>query len=198
MLLPFSQIAKGWEPFAFDLRKVSGIGPHENLDPWKLAAEFGLRVLGDFSCLERLPEEAKAHLRSLGTRKWSGGVHPVPLPDGTLLCILNPFHSRRRNKVTLMEEISHIHMDHVPSGVSHEIDGLRFRDYHANQEKEAYGIGSAALVPWQTLLPALKSGKTIEELSETYDVTADLIKYRIKITAASNLYNARERERRRS
>lgn len=100
--------------------------------------------------------------------------------------------------MTLMEEISHIHMDHVPSGVSYDVAGVRFRDYHGDQEKEAYGIGSAALLPWQTFLPALKAGKSIEELSEMYDVTTDLVKYRIKITAASNLYKARARERTKS
>ena len=61
--------------------------------------------------------------------------------------------------------------------------------------EEAYGIGSAALIPWQTFLPALKAGKSVHELSELYDVTTELINYRIKITAASNLYKARERER---
>jgi len=196
VLLPFSQIAKGWEPFAFDLRKVARVSLLENLDPWKLALEFGLHILDGLAALECLPSEVRAHLKGPGKHDWSGGVHPDPLNDGTLLCILNPFHSRRRNKVTLMEEISHILMDHVPSGVSYDMNGLRLRDYHENQEKEAYGIGSAALIPWQTFLPALKASKSIEELSEMYDVTTDLVQYRIKITAASNLYKARERARR--
>ena len=195
MLLPFSQIAKRWEPFASDLRKVARVPLLENVDPWKLAVEFGLHVLDGLAALEHLPSEVSAHLIGPGKHDWSGGVHPDPLEDGTLLCILNPFHSRRRNKVTLMEEISHILMDHVPSGVSYDMSGLRVRDYHEKQEKEAYGIGSATLIPWQTLLPALKAGKSVSELAETYDVSTDLINYRIKITAGSRLYKARERAR---
>lgn len=50
-----------------------------------------------------------------------------------------------------------IHMDHMPSGVSYEAEGLRVRDYHADQEKEAFGIGSAALLPWRTFFPALNA-----------------------------------------
>ena len=195
MLLPFSPIAKHWEPLANDLRKLACVGPDERLDPWKLAAEFGLRVLDGHAVLSQLPSEQRAYLGGTGKGKWSGGVYPIPLNDGTLICMLNPFHSRRRNKVTLMEEISHIHMDHVPSGVSYDAHGLRVRDYHEDQEKEAYGIGSAALLPWRTFFPALNAGKSVDELAEIFDVSPDLIVYRIKITAGSKLYKKRERER---
>lgn len=138
MLLPFSQIAKYWEPLADDLRKAAQVGPNETLDPWTLAEAFGLRVLEGRALLDKIPPEQRIHLTGRGKDKWSGGVYPIPLDDGTLICLLNPYHSSRRNKMTLMEEISHIHMDHVPSGVSYDAYGLRVRDYHAAQEKEAY------------------------------------------------------------
>ena len=195
LLLPFSQIARHWEPLADDLRRVAGVGPDERLDPWKLAPEFGLRVLEGNVVLSKIPTEHRNHLKGTGKGKWSGGVYPIPLEDGTLICMLNPFHSHHRNKVTLMEEISHIHMDHEPSGVSYDNYGLRVRDYHADQEKEAYGVGSAALLPWRTFFPAINAGRSVDELSEVFDVSPDLIEYRIKITAASNLYNKRKRER---
>lgn len=58
-----------------------------------------------------------AHLLGEGRHHWSGGVYPIPLPDGTYLCILNPTHSEHRNKITLMEEIAHQFLKHVPSRV---------------------------------------------------------------------------------
>lgn len=195
MLLPFSQTAKVWEPLADDLRRVARVRPDERLDPWKLAVEFGLRVLDGHSIINEIRSEERNHLKGVGKNKWSGGVYPVPLEDGTLICMLNPFHSHRRKKVTLMEEISHIHMDHIPSAVSYDGHGFRVRDYHEAQEKEAFGIGAAALLPWQMFLPALNAGKSIEQLADIFDVSADLIQYRIKITAGSNLYKKRERER---
>jgi hypothetical protein len=195
VLLPFSEAAKYWEPFADDLRRLAHVGPHEKLDPWRLAEHFGLRVLDGHSIINQIPHEQRIHLNGRGKDDWSGGVYPIPLEDGTLICMLNPFHSRRRNKMTLMEEISHIHMDHSPSGVSYEAHGLKVRDYHAAQEKEAYGIGSAALLPWRSFLTALKLGKSVTELAEMFDVSPELIQYRIKITAGSNLYNKKQRER---
>ena len=48
-------------------------------------------------------------------------------------------------------------------------------------EKDAYGVGAAALVPWEMLLPDMNRGAAIDELAELSDVTTDLITYRIKI-----------------
>ena len=112
------------------------------------------------------------------------------------MCILNPFHSFRRNKITLMEEISHIYLGHKPSGVTYAMDGVEVRDYHQNQEAEAYGVGAAALLPWQPFFNALKAGHTVVQLSEINDVTPDLIGYRIKTTGAYNLYRSRQARRR--
>jgi len=102
----------------------------------------------------------------------------------------------RRNKITLMEEIGHIHLRHAPSSLIPTADGLQARDYIKAQEEEAYGVGAAALIPWGTFFPALNVGRTIDELTESYDVTPELIQYRIKITGASRLYQARQRAQR--
>ena len=192
MFLPFSHRAKIWEPIALELRAISKTALHAKLDPWVLAPELGLAVFDDHSVLNSLPPEFKAYLYGSGKQKWSGGVHPEPNADGTLLCILNPLHSSRRNKITLMEEIAHIYLDHVPSGVQYDHDGIKFRDYNEAQEQEAYGVGAAALLPWQTFFKVLNTGKTIDEVSATYDVTTDLVRYRIKVTGASNLYKSRQ------
>ncbi|MFO0701993.1 ImmA/IrrE family metallo-endopeptidase [Nitrospira sp. BLG_2] len=193
-MLPFSEDAKYWEPLAAELRKVARVGANEKLDPWKLAGAFGLQVLDVHALLDKIPSHHGSHLKGHGRDKWSGGVYPIPLDDGTLICMLNPFHSRRRNKVTLMEEVSHIHMDHEPSGVSYDSHGLLVRDYHAKQEKEAYGIGAAALLPWKAFFYALNAGKSVEEMAEIFEVSSDLIQYRIKITGGSNLYRKRRRD----
>ena len=37
-------------------------------------------------------------------------------------------------------------------------------------EKDAYGVGAAALAPWETLFPAMNRGVPIDELGELYDV----------------------------
>lgn len=195
MLLPFSQRAKTWEPIAVELRQIVRVNGHKQLNPWDLAPEVALKVLDGHAILKHLPAAMQFHLRGAGKDRWSGGVYPHPLPDGDLVCILNPFQSHRRNKITLMEEIVHIYLDHMPSGVACAVPGVEVREYHKDQEEEAYGVGAAALLPWQAFFKALNVGQTIEELAELHNVAPELVEYRIKITGASNLYKSRQRTR---
>jgi len=192
---PFSKRGKAWEPLAVGLRRLVKVGADDLLDPWLLAAKVGLTVMDGHAAISNLSREEQAHLLGAGSDDWSGGVYPMPLPDGTRLCILNPKHSRRRNKITLMEEISHTYLKHKPSGLVLVSDGIQVRDYNKSQEEEAYGVGAATLLPWQTFFRALNSGHTVEKLAEDYDVTTALVTYRIKITGAYNVYQSRQRRR---
>jgi IrrE N-terminal-like domain len=129
---------------------------------------------------------------------WSGGVHPKPMPDGTLLCLLNPLQSPLRHKSTLMEEVSHVYLDHETSRVQYLADGVSFRDYNKIQETEAFGVGAAALLPWVPFFKAIHTGKTSFQLSAAFKVTRELVEYRIKITGATNLYKARQKSGKKS
>lgn len=193
LFLPFSIQAKRWEPHALALRGLAMVSGQVLLDPWQLAPKVGLRVFDGRQAMQLLSEEDRSHLLCQANDEWSGGVFPVQLPDGSFLCILNPNHSRRRSKITLMEEIVHTHLKHVPSKVMAQGDGLRFRDYVPGQEREAYGIGAAALLPWTTFFSAINTGQSVEEMAEANDVTKQLIQYRIKVTGAYKLYQSRQR-----
>jgi hypothetical protein len=195
VLLPFSKRAKEWEPTAAALRKLLNLAISDALDPWQLAPKVGLTVFDGHAALRAVSEDASRHLLGLGRSKWSGGVYPCPLPDNTYLCILNPTHSTRRNKITLMEEIVHIHVNHKPSGLILLEDGIRIRSYDKAQEEQAFGIGAAALLPWKSFFDRVNGGCSLDELADDFDVTPDLIEYRIKITGAFVLYRARQRNR---
>jgi hypothetical protein len=94
-----------------------------------------------------------------------------------------------------MEEVAHIYLKHSPTGLTRSMDGLRMRGYDKKQELEAYGVGAAALLPWAAIFPAVNRGMTIDELAEQFEVSSQLIDYRIKITGAHTLYKARQRPR---
>jgi len=193
VLLPFSDRSKDWERHGSALRKKAGVSDAKRLDPWKLAPKFGLTVVDGWEAVSWSNENDRHQLIVKDKYGWSGGILPRALPDGSFLCILNPTHSARRNKITLMEEIAHAHLGHKPSGLICISDGLQVRDYNKAQEHEAYGVGAAALIPWVTLFPALNAGRSINELAETFEVTPDLIQYRIKITGEFRIYQARQR-----
>lgn len=192
MFLPFSQLSRAWESKAMGLRRIAGVGPDENLNPWKLASNMKLSVIDAVTVLNKLNECERDCLLRGDPFSWSGGVYSKPLPDGTLICILNPTHKRRRNKVTLMEEIAHCYLGHKPSSLRPVESGLEVREYDKGQELEAYGVGAAALLPWTMFFRLVNSGRTMEQLADHYDVTEKLIAYRIKITGCYRTYQARQ------
>ena len=73
------------------------------------------------------------------------------------------------------------------------MDGLRMRGYDKKQEHEACGVGAAALLPWTVFFPAINRGMAVDELAEQFEVSPQLVEYRIKITGAHALYRARQR-----
>jgi hypothetical protein len=92
-----------------------------------------------------------------------------------------------------MEEISHCHLGHTPTQLIKKGDD-RFRDFNKQMEEEAYGVGAAVLLPWSLFFPLLNDGYTSDELAREFDVTPDLVMYRIKICGASSLHASRQRK----
>jgi hypothetical protein len=191
-LLPFSAASKIWEPFAQELRSLAGLHESERLCPFALAPKVGLVLVDGHEAIGKLDQKDRSHLQGAGRTEWSGGVCPKPLPDGTFLCIVNPFHSERRNKITLMEEIVHIFRRHTPTQMRCNGNGVSVRGYNKETEAEAYGIGAAALLPWSEFFRALNSGSPASKIAEDFEVTDQLVEYRIKITGAYNVYRKRQ------
>jgi len=95
--LPFSPNARPWEPIALALRKLAQAAIDDVLDSRSLAPKVGLKVVDAKPIMPHLSEVERQHLTGDGPSRWSGGVLPIPLEDGSFVCILNPDHSRRRN-----------------------------------------------------------------------------------------------------
>lgn len=195
MFTPFSDRAKPWEKLGLQLRRIAGVQIDELLDPWQLARKIGLHVFDDIEGLEALSAGDKSNLLKAHRSNWSAGVYPEPLPDGAFLCILNPTHIRQRQKISLMEEVSHRHLGHRPSRITFSADGICIRDFDPQDEEDAYGVGAAALLPWQSFFPMVNRGLTGQELREHFDVSLSLIEYRIKVTGLMATYNARQRKK---
>lgn len=180
-----------WEPIALELRRLANVRNGELLDPEALAAAVGLCLVDANWALEDFSTGDREYLMVTKTNAWSGGVMPKPLPNGKCVCILNPNHPRRRNRITLMEEVVHKYRQHIPTGLREVLPGLRVRDYNKQQESEAYGVGAAVLLPWGQFYHGVNAGQSIYDLAEAFDVTEALIEYRIKVTGATNLYRSR-------
>lgn len=194
MFLPFSPRSRLWEPKAQHLRSLLHLQPEDLLDPFALAPLVGLTLMH----VTNIPvdDELRAYLLDGAGSHWSAGVHATPLPDGTYLCILNPTHDLHRQRISLMEEISHVFLRHRPTTVRDMGAGLSARDFLQSQEEEAYGVGAAAIMPWASFFHDLNNGLSVEEIAGKYMISTALVIYRISITGATNLHRSRQKIRR--
>jgi Zn-dependent peptidase ImmA (M78 family) len=114
------------------------------------------------------------------------------LPNGRKLIILNPTHSPARHQATLMEEICHVFLGHKPSRLEIKNQNKKgeeiARDYDEAMEEEAYSVGAAALVPYAGLRDFVRAGKTSREIARHFNVSRELVEYRLKVSRLWKLY----------
>lgn len=191
--LPPTRKGRTYEIHAMGLRDFAGLRrDDEKLNPFELA-RYAKLLVASFEQIEPfLTEETKSHLLGTGKDKWSGGACSQPLPNGQKLIVLNPTHTKNRQNATLMEEICHVFLGHKPSRLAIKTknkDGkVIARDYNAAIEEQAYSIGAAALVPYSSLKKFVEMGKTSREIAEHFNVSYQLVEYRIKVSRLWKTY----------
>ncbi|MBA3633201.1 MAG: ImmA/IrrE family metallo-endopeptidase [Acidobacteria bacterium] len=185
--LPPTKKGREYEIRAIGLREFAGLRrDDERLNPFDLA-KYAKLLVASFEQIEPfLSEETKAHLLGTGKDKWSGGACSQTLYDGRKLIILNPTHGKNRQNATLMEEICHVFLGHQPSRLAIENVNKHgkpiARDYREADEEAAYSVGAAVLVPYSALRRMINQGKTSREIARHFNVSRELVEYRIKIS----------------
>jgi Zn-dependent peptidase ImmA (M78 family) len=187
-LLPSGGKPRRYERKALQIRKFAGIKIDERLDPYFLAQCAGLRIVS-LNDINGLSPEVKLQLIEFDSESWSGGASG-PLSDGSRVVILNPTHGKQRQTATLMEEVCHVFLGHLPNriGLSGQQQIGSFRDYNQEDEEEAYAVGSAALVPYYMLKRLTDGGELIERIARRYGVSRPLVKYRLKVSGLWSSY----------
>ena len=185
--LPPTQKGRSYEIHAIGLREFAGLrNDEQRLEPFELARYAKLLVASYEQIEPFLTLETKEHLTGVGKNSWSGGATSQALPDGRKIIILNPTHGKNRKNATLMEEICHVFLGHKPSRLAIETktkDGkVIARDYNAEIEEQAYSVGAAALVPFSALRRFVEKGKTSREIARHFDVSNQLIEFRMKVS----------------
>ncbi|MEZ5429432.1 MAG: ImmA/IrrE family metallo-endopeptidase [Pyrinomonadaceae bacterium] len=185
--LPPTQKGRNYEIKAIGLREFAGLQSDEDrLNPFDLAHYANLLVASFEQIEPFLSEETKEHLLGTGRDKWSGGACSQTLRNGKKLIILNPTHGKNRQNATLMEEICHVFLGHKPSRLAIKNTNKQgkaiARDYHPEIEEEAYSVGAAALVPFSALRRMVDRGKTSREIARHFNVSRELVEYRIKVS----------------
>jgi hypothetical protein len=183
--LPPTFKGRQYEIRALGLRDFAGLRrDDEPLDPFELAFFARLMVIS-FEEIQGLSEETREHLLGAGVNDWSGGASSRALPNGWRLVILNPRHGRARNNATLMEEVCHVFLGHKANRLSIVAQNKQgktvSRDYNEADEEAAYAVGAAALVPYAGLRQLMRRGKSSIEMARHFNVSRELVEYRLKV-----------------
>lgn len=190
-LLPPTIKRKIFERVGLQLRQMVSTPLDKALNPWQLAPMVKLKVV-DIDFLSQLSKESRAILLKENSKSWSGAT-TMPLPNGWRLVFINPKHSRERQTATLMEEISHTVLGHTPSLItpnSSLSEQSRFRDFNKAQEEAAYGVGSAALIPYYILRLSVERSISAFRIAQKFGVSEDLAIFRIKVCKLWNAYKS--------
>jgi transcriptional regulator with XRE-family HTH domain len=177
------------EARAINFRRAIGWALDEPLNPFALEVT-GVRTLY-LNDIPGISEETHRILVGSGKSLWSAMTLPTNDDESAWLIVLNPTHAIERQRATLMEELCHILLGHQLTTLSH-LEGQTFRDYDKDQEKDAYGLGTAILVPRNPLLRRIGRGDPVEVIAHHFGVSQPLIEYRIKVTGAWYQYKLRQ------
>lgn len=191
--LPPGEKWRQFELQALGLRDFARIHPDVPLNPFALARFANLLVV-DIAKLKGLSEQTREHLLGPAAEEWSGGATARALPDGRKIVILNPTHGRARTNATLMEEICHVFLGHQANRLAiianYEHGKTLARDYRKADEEAAYATGAAALVPYGSLRRLVLKGREASQIARHFQVSKDLIEYRLKVTRLWKTYRS--------
>ena len=159
-------------------RALLGLEPTAKLDPWEYAEVLGVIVIPANEL--DLPPEHAVQLLEKDPDSWSG---MTLVEDDFKLVVLNSAHSLNRQASTLMHELAHLILEHVPASVNVSPSGLTLlSDYSSEQEEEADWLGGALLLPEKALLHHRAIGASIENISELFGVSYQLCAWRCRMT----------------
>lgn len=183
--MPRNHLGRLYERVGLNIREFAGVSPEKALDPFSLASYVKIRIMEPRQIRNLSPLISRKLTREYGAN-WSAVT--IELPHGERLCIMNPIHTAERIRATLMEEIAHVVLGHKCTNILTAGEGLAFREYNGPNEQVAYGVGAAALVPYSELVGRLQIGQSPEKIARNFNVSIDLVLYRIKITMLWKVY----------
>jgi hypothetical protein len=168
----------GFKQYAVDLgltvRAKLGLTAFDRLDLAALAAHYKVPVLGfdQLGC----PAEALRHFTGERWRGVSGYLLPV---DGEMAVVFNPSHPKSRIRSTITHEFAHLILNHEFSVLVTGEEGCAFGD--EDQEDEAKWLGAELLLPREAAKRAVLRGVSLEQLSENFDVSVELARWRMNV-----------------
>jgi Zn-dependent peptidase ImmA (M78 family) len=154
---------------------LDGVAP---LNPAHYAAHIGVHIL----TLDELAlsDSARRQLLEVDSSSWSG----MAIREGGLTGVLvNPTHVPERRASTMMHELAHIELKHVPIRVDISSNGiLLVSEYSEDDEEEANWLSGALLLPREALKLYRSNGWSPARIRRHFGVSEDMYTWRIRMT----------------
>lgn len=185
----FERGFKAWcERYAAEKRAELGLKAHAPLDPYKLAANLGIRVWKPEDIPGMTPELLGLLLKNDG--KTSTGWSAVTLLEsGRCLVILNTSHSPGRQASDLMHELAHRIRNHKTRDVEISTAGLMLvHDYDKAQEEEADWLSGCLLLPREALISIKRSRLALPDAAIQFGVSQRMLTYRLSMTGVNRQF----------
>jgi Zn-dependent peptidase ImmA (M78 family) len=173
------------------LRAAIDVGPYDKLSPRTVADHLGVHVFYPKDL--DLNDDDIEQLTKRDPDSWSG----LTVKEAGMTCVvLNPSHPVTRQSSTLMHELSHVILKHVPARVDIAENGLLLQsDFSKEQEEEADCLSSCLLLPRPMLLRSRKQGMTVADIAKEHGVSAELCQWRVRMTGVDYQLGAKMRGR---
>jgi Zn-dependent peptidase ImmA (M78 family) len=166
------------ERLSAEARQSLNLAPLAPLNPWLYAEHIGVVVL-DFDAIN-LSTDCKLRLLATDSESWSG---MTLREDGVTAIVVNPSHSAGRQSSTLMHELAHVMLKHMPTQVEVSSTGLLLlSDYSDEVEAEADWLAAAMLLPRDALMAQRRRGETISAIAEAFGTSDQLCEWRVRMT----------------
>ncbi len=166
------------EHLALQLRHQLALASDARLEPLLVLERMEVDVYQSAYYIPGLGVEAAMHLCDPDSG-FSGIAAEI---CGRRLVLLNPSHTAERRRVTMMEEAAHFLFGHVPTHIN-VLDGLLpTREYHKEQEREAYAFAAATLLPESQVQALVHGQRSLAETTMHFGVSQPLVEYCAKTT----------------
>ncbi|PSB49231.1 zinc peptidase [Cyanosarcina cf. burmensis CCALA 770] len=174
--------------YAREFRAELSLAPHARLRPWMLAEHLTIPVIPLSSFGNQIPTEVR-HLTTRDLKSFSA----VTVFEGRRrLIVHNDAHHRHRQASNITHELSHAILQHPPTEPFNEYG---CRNFNKDIEDEANWLGPALLISEEAALHIVKTGMSMEDASQSFGASKEVVIMRVNVTGARRRITARLHKR---
>ena len=177
------------EDMASQLRSDLGLKPDQSLDPLRLKIE-GVEIL-PVTLVKNFDKKLIAFLTGEAAKRWSAMSVPIDASQERWVIVYNNSHEKRRQNVSVLEEIWHILQGHRLTRIV-KVGPKHSRTFEADEEHDAYYLAAATMLPREAVDEMLKKKRSADDVGNKYGVSRELVEYRIKRLGYWYLYKNRK------